>query len=60
MLEIADNIVNSFESSKETWETELTACNESLGELDISREIFQEDNFLHLLFVVVLIPLLII
>ena len=56
--EIADNIVNLFKSSKETWETELTACNESLGQVDIKREIFQKDNFLPLLFVVVLIPLL--
>ena len=34
---IADNIVNLFENSKETWRTELTACNESLGEVDIRR-----------------------
>ena len=43
MVEIPDNIVNLFENSKETWRTELTACNESLGEVDIRRGIFQED-----------------
>ena len=37
MVGIADNIVNLFENSKETWRTELTACNESLGEVDIRR-----------------------
>ena len=37
---IADNIVNLFEDIKETWKTELIACNESLGEVDIKRGIF--------------------
>ena len=54
------NIVNLFENNKETWETELTACNESLGKIDIRRRIFQGDSFSLLLFVVVLIPLSII
>ena len=57
MVRIADNIVNVFENSKETWITEQTACNESLGEVDIGRGIFQGDSFLSLLFVVVLIHL---
>ena len=57
---IADNIVNVFQNSKETWITELIACNESLGEVDIGRGIFQGDSFSPLLFVVVLIPLSII
>ena len=60
MVGIADNIVNLFENSKETWRTELIACNESLGEVDIRRGIFQGDSFSPLLFVVVLIPLSII
>ena len=45
MVRIVDNIVNLFENSKETWRTELTACNESLGEVDIRRGIFQGDSF---------------
>ena len=60
MVEIADNIANLFENSKETWRTELIAYNESLGEVDIKRGIFQGDSFSPLLFVVVLIPLSII
>ena len=60
MWEIVDNIVNLFESRKETWRTELTACNESLGGVNIRRGIFQGDSFSPLLFVVDLIPLSII
>ena len=45
MVLIADNIVNLFENSKETWRAELTACNESLEEVDIRRGIFQGDSF---------------
>ena len=45
MVRIVDNIVNLFENSKETWRAELTACNESLGEVDIRRGIFQGDSF---------------
>ena len=60
MVGIADNIVNIFENSKETWITELIACNESLGEVDIRRGTFQGDCFSPLLFVVLLIPLSII
>ena len=57
MVEIPGNIVNLFENNKETWRTELTACIESLGEVDIRRGIFQEDPFSPVLFAVVLIPL---
>ena len=60
MVRIADNIVNLFENSKETWITELIACNESLGEVDICRGSFYGDSFSPLLFVVVLIALSII
>ena len=56
MVRTADNIVNVFENSKETWITELIVCNESLGEVDIRRGIFQQDSFSPLFFVVVLIP----
>ena len=54
---ITDNIVNLFQKSKETWRTGLTACNESLGEVDIRRGIFQGDSSSLLLFVVVEITL---
>ena len=40
MVGITDNIVKLFKNRKETWRTELTACNESLGEVDIIRGIF--------------------
>ena len=56
MVRIADNIVNVFENTKETWITELIVCNESLRKVDIRRGIFQRDSFSPLLFVVVLIP----
>ena len=45
MVGITDNFVNLFENSKEIWRTELTACNESFGEVDIRRGIFQGDFF---------------
>ena len=35
MVRIADNIMNVFANSRETWITELIACNENLGEVDI-------------------------
>ena len=45
MVGIANNIVNLFENGKETWITELTVCNEGLGEAAIRRGIFQCDSF---------------
>ena len=60
MVRIADKIVNVFENSKGRWITELIACNERLGEVDIKTGIFQGDSFSPLLFIVVLIPLSII
>ena len=53
-VRIAENIVNLLENRKETWKTELTACNESLGEVDIRRGIFQRDSFSPLLFLLFL------
>ena len=50
------NVVNLFENNKETWGTELTACNESIGEVDIRRG-FQCDFLSPLIFVAVLISL---
>ena len=59
MVGIADNIVNLFKNSNKMWRAELIAYNESLGKVDFRKEIFQQDFFSPLLFVVVLIPLLI-
>ena len=59
MVGIADNIVNLFENSKETWRTELIACNEIFGEVYIRKGIFQGDSFSTLLFAIILTPLLI-
>ena len=55
MVGIADNIMNLFENGKEKWRTELITCNETLGEVDIKRGIFQDNYFSPLLFLVVLI-----
>ena len=57
MVGIGDNIMNLSENSKGTYRIELTSCNESLGEVDIRRGIFQADSFSPWLFVVVLILL---
>ena len=54
MVGIADNIVKLFENSKETWRAEKII---SLGEVNITRGIFQGYSFSSLLFVMVLIPL---
>ena len=53
MVGIADNIVNLFENSKETWRAELVECNEILGEIDIRT--FKRGSFPPLLFLVILI-----
>lgn len=60
MVEILDKIVNLFENSRKTRRAELSACNERLWKVDISRGIYQGSSVLPLLFVVVLISLLII
>ena len=60
MVAIADNIVILFENTKQIWRTDLTACNESLGEVDIRRGIFQRNSFSPLLTAVAVIPLSII
>ena len=53
---IADNIVNIFENSKETWITELIACNESLGKLILGEGLFKVIVF-HLCYLLFLLYL---
>ena len=60
MVVVEDNIVKLFKNSKETWGIDLITLNESLGQVNIKRVIFQVDSFSSLLFVIVLKPLLII
>ena len=43
--------------SMQGWRTELTCCNESLGQVKVRRGIFQGDSFSPLLFVTAVIPL---
>ena len=56
VVEIADNIVNLLENSKETWRTELRACNESLEEVDIRTGIFRGTIY-HLCFLLLFLYL---
>ena len=44
-------------NSMEKWRTILTSNNETLGEVEIKRGIFQGDTLSPLLFIMVLIPL---
>lgn len=60
MVEILDKTVSLFENSRKTRRSELSACNERLWKVDISRGISYGSSVLPLLFVVVLISLLII
>ena len=57
MVGVAENIVELLRKSMETWKTQLTACGDVLGEVNIKRGIFQGDSLSPLLFVVTLIPL---
>ena len=53
---IADNIVNLLKNNKETWRTELKACNESLGKLILAEGFFSGIIF-HLWFLSLLLYL---
>ena len=57
LVNISKNIIDFLTRSSETWKTELTACGEALGEIDINRGIFQGDSLSPLLFVLCMIPL---
>ena len=53
----AENVRKLLTNSMKTWRTELTDCGESLGDVQIKREIFQGDSLSPLLFVLALTPM---
>ena len=53
----AENVRKLLTNSRTTWRTELTDCGESLGDVQIKREIFQGDSLSPLLFVLALTPM---
>ena len=57
LMGVADNIKKLLFNSMEKWRTILTSNNETLGEVEIKRGIFQGDTLSPLLFIMVLIPL---
>ena len=57
ILNIAVNIKSLLTTSMTAWKTTLVANNQTLGNVDINRGIFQGDSFSPLLFVMALIPL---
>ena len=50
-------LIKYIQGSMSTWESEITACAETLGELEIKRGIFQGDNLSPLMFVICMIPM---
>ena len=57
MFGVAENMIAMIKNSMHKWKTELTSGNQSLGEVEIRRGIFQGDSLSPLLFVLALIPL---
>ena len=57
MFGIASNVEKMLTASMQGWRTELTCCNESLGQVRFRRGIFQGDSLSPLLFVIAMIPL---
>ena len=56
-LQIADNIKQFLTRSMTKWQTELTSSSESLGKVNIRRDIFQGGSLSPLLFVICMVPL---
>ena len=54
---IASNVEKMLTASMQGWRTELTRCNESLGQVKFRRGIFQGDSLSPLIFVIAMIPL---
>ena len=56
-IKVAKNIDELLRTSMKDWKTVLTANEETLGEVEIRRGIFQGDSLSPLLFIVAMIPL---
>ena len=54
---VAVNVRSSVNASMKQWNTELTASNQRLGNVKITRGILEHDSLCPLLFVLVIIPL---
>ena len=57
LAQVAPNVIDFVERSMKSWNTELTACGETLGTVKIKIGIFQGDSLSPLLFVLCMIPL---
>ena len=57
MFKVADNLKTLIGKSMDSWNTDLTANGEKIGNIKIKRGIFQGDSLSPLLFVIALIPL---
>ena len=57
LINISESVIKFIQGSMSKRKTELTACGESLGEVDIKRGIFQGDSLSPLLFVICMMPL---
>ena len=57
LMGVAKNTIHLLSTTMNSWKTMLTVGNQTLGEVDIKRGIFQGDSFSPLLFVISLIPL---
>ena len=44
MAQVAENIITFLQKSIVNWTIELTSCGETLGFVDIKRDIFQGDS----------------
>ena len=40
LINVSENIVKIIQQSMSTWKTEITECGQTLGEVEINREIF--------------------
>ena len=57
LAQVAPNVIDFVERSMKSWNTELTACGQTLGTAKVKRGIFQGDSLSPLLFVLCMIPL---